>query len=165
MSCCHGYLYVKIWPAYSSFYFKVQWNRSKPNPQWYSKTCLSRTPSGLKNMFTLDRCLVYTGSNYIHLVDETVKSVWFRQVFSLLRVRFRSVSLYFKIKATISWPNFYTCLKWTYSSVLKEFGLDRFYCISYLYIFPLIFIINGLTMHDTENYLSVWHQNTLWCYR
>jgi hypothetical protein len=29
------------------------------------------------------------------------------QVFSLLRVRFRSVSLYFKIKATISWPNFY----------------------------------------------------------
>jgi hypothetical protein len=29
-----------------------------------------------------------------YLVDETVKSVWIRQVFGLLRVRFRQVSLY-----------------------------------------------------------------------
>jgi len=30
----------------------------------YSKTCLNRTPLGLKNLFSLDRCLLYTGSNY-----------------------------------------------------------------------------------------------------
>ena len=30
---------------------------------------------------------------YRDLVDETVKSVWLRQVFSLLRVRFRQVSV------------------------------------------------------------------------
>ena len=29
-----------------------------------------------------------------HLVDGTIKSVWFRQEFGLLRVRFRQVSLY-----------------------------------------------------------------------
>ena len=29
-----------------------------------------------------------------HLVDGTVESVWFRQVFGLLRVRIRQVSLY-----------------------------------------------------------------------
>ena len=32
---------------------------------FYSKTCLNRTPLGLENLFSLDRCLVYTGSNYI----------------------------------------------------------------------------------------------------
>jgi len=31
----------------------------------YRKTCLNRTLLGLKNLFSLDRCLVYTGSNYI----------------------------------------------------------------------------------------------------
>jgi hypothetical protein len=36
---------------------------------------------GLKNLFSLDKCLVYTGSNYIHLVYGTVKSVWFKHVF------------------------------------------------------------------------------------
>jgi hypothetical protein len=30
--------------------------------------------------------MVYTGSNYRHIVDGTVKSVWLRQVFGLLRV-------------------------------------------------------------------------------
>jgi hypothetical protein len=30
-----------------------------------SQTCLNRTPLGLKNLFGLNRCLVYTGSNYI----------------------------------------------------------------------------------------------------
>ena len=37
--------------------------------------------------------MVYTGSNYIarHLVNGTVKSVWIRQVFDLLRVWFRKV--------------------------------------------------------------------------
>jgi hypothetical protein len=30
----------------------------------YSKTCLKRIPLGLKTLFSLDRCLVYTGSNY-----------------------------------------------------------------------------------------------------
>ena len=33
----------------------------------YSKTCLNRTPLGPKNLFCLDRCLVYTGSNYIDI--------------------------------------------------------------------------------------------------
>ena len=33
----------------------------------YSKTCLTRTPVGLNNLFGLDRCLVYTGSNYIDI--------------------------------------------------------------------------------------------------
>ena len=51
---------------------------------------------GLKILFSLDRYSVYTGSNYRQLVDRDgiVKSVWFRQVFSLHRVRFRQVSLY-----------------------------------------------------------------------
>ena len=35
----------------------------------YSKTCLNRTPLGLKNLFSLDRCLVYAGSNYILYID------------------------------------------------------------------------------------------------
>ena len=34
---------------------------------WYSETCLNRTPLGLKNLFSLDRCLIYTGSNYIDI--------------------------------------------------------------------------------------------------
>jgi hypothetical protein len=47
---------------------------------------------GLKNLFSLDRYSVYTGSNYLRqLVDGIVKSGWFRQVFGLLRVRFRQV--------------------------------------------------------------------------
>ena len=33
----------------------------------HSKTCLNRTPLELKNLFILDRCLVYTGSNYIDI--------------------------------------------------------------------------------------------------
>ena len=50
---------------------------------------------GLKNLFSLDRYSVYTGSNYLRqLVDGIVKSGWFRQVFGLLRVRFRQVLLY-----------------------------------------------------------------------
>jgi len=71
-------------------------------PSWswsvgYSKTCLNQMPLGLENLFSLDRCLVYTGSNYNvhrHLVGRTVKSVWFRQVYGLLRIRFRQVSIY-----------------------------------------------------------------------
>ena len=31
----------------------------------YSKTCFNRTPMGLNNLFSLDRYLIYTGSNYI----------------------------------------------------------------------------------------------------
>ena len=45
----------------------------------------------------LHRCLVYTGSKYIynvHLVDGTVKSVWFRQLFGLLRVRFHCIWIF-----------------------------------------------------------------------
>ena len=53
-----------------------------------SKTCLHRTHLGLK-VFGLHRFNLHR-----HLVDGTVKSVWFRQVFDLLRVRFRQVSLY-----------------------------------------------------------------------
>ena len=33
----------------------------------HSKTCLNRTPLGLNNLLSLDRRLVYTGSNYIDL--------------------------------------------------------------------------------------------------
>ena len=33
----------------------------------YSKTCLNRTPLGLNNLFSLNRCLVYTDSNYIYI--------------------------------------------------------------------------------------------------
>ena len=50
-------------------------------------------PMGLKNLFSLDRYLVDTGSNYIDIYG-IVKSVWLRQVFSLFRVRFRQISLY-----------------------------------------------------------------------
>jgi hypothetical protein len=70
------------------------WGRTLIDKIIYSKTCLNWTPLGLNNLFSLDRCLVYTGSNSIHLVDGTVKSVWFRQVFGLLRVLFRQVLLY-----------------------------------------------------------------------
>jgi hypothetical protein len=55
----------------------------------YRKTCLNRIPLGLNNLFSLDRFKLHR-----HLVDGTVKCVWFRQVFGLLRVRFRQVSLY-----------------------------------------------------------------------
>ena len=48
----------------------------------YSKTCLNRTPLWLKNLFSLDRFKLHR-----HLVDGTVKSVWFRQVFGLLGVQ------------------------------------------------------------------------------
>ena len=30
-------------------------------------TCLIRTPLRLKNLFSLDRCLLYTGSNYVDI--------------------------------------------------------------------------------------------------
>jgi hypothetical protein len=53
----------------------------------YSKTSLNRTMLALNHLFSLDRCLVYTGSNYRHSVDGTIKSVWIRQVFGLLRVQ------------------------------------------------------------------------------
>ena len=55
----------------------------------YSKTCLNQTPLGLKNLFSLDRFKLHR-----HLVDGTVKCVWFRQVFGLIRVLFRQVLLY-----------------------------------------------------------------------
>ena len=35
---------------------------------WYIETCLNGTPLGLKNLFSTDRCLVYTGSNYIDIL-------------------------------------------------------------------------------------------------
>jgi hypothetical protein len=131
----------------------------------YNTICLNRTTLVQKNLFSLDRCLIYTGSTYIaissiiscvlsmkfivfvhldnfflsklkknvtniviffvyilyiistakntyirhsHLVDGTVKSVWLRQVFGLLRVRFRQVSLYknfFLMRMCISGSN------------------------------------------------------------
>ena len=33
----------------------------------YSRTCLNQTPLGLHKLFSLDRCLAYTGSNYIDI--------------------------------------------------------------------------------------------------
>ena len=57
----------------------------------------------LKNLFSLDRYLVDTGSNYIDIYG-IVKSVWLRQVFSLLRVRFRQISLY---KYVLHWRSRY----------------------------------------------------------
>jgi len=56
-----------------------------------SQTCLNRIPLRQKNLFSLDRFLVYTGSNHRHLLDRTVNSVWFRQVICLLSVQFRQV--------------------------------------------------------------------------
>jgi hypothetical protein len=35
----------------------------------YSKTYLNRTPLGLKNLFSLDRCLVYRFKLHRHLVN------------------------------------------------------------------------------------------------
>ena len=35
--------------------------------QIYSKTCINRTPLGVKNLFSLDSCLAQTGSKYIDL--------------------------------------------------------------------------------------------------
>ena len=43
----------------------------------------------LRQVFGLHRFKLHR-----HLVDGTVKSVWYRRVFGLLRVRFRKVSLY-----------------------------------------------------------------------
>jgi hypothetical protein len=45
----------------------------------------------LRQVFGLHRFKLHR-----HLVDGTVKSVWFRQVFGLLRVRLRQVWLYYK---------------------------------------------------------------------
>ena len=62
----------------------------------YSQTCLSWTPLGLKTLFVQFRQVfgLHRFKLHGHLVDETVKSIWFRQVFGFLRVRFRQVSLY-----------------------------------------------------------------------
>ena len=49
----------------------------------YSKTCLNRTPFGLKNLFSLDGFSLHWFKLHRHLLDGTVKSVWFRQVFGL----------------------------------------------------------------------------------
>ena len=65
-------------------------NLSKPNPFGTDKFVQFRQVFGL-HRFKLQR----------HLVDGTVMSVWFRQVYGLLSVRFRQVSLYwqkFKIR-------------------------------------------------------------------
>jgi hypothetical protein len=65
-----------------TIHFKVwHWIKSlsKTN-RLYNQTFLNRTPLWLENLVSLDRCLVYTGSNYRHLVYETIKSIWIRQV-------------------------------------------------------------------------------------
>ena len=60
----------------------IQSNLSKPNPFGTEEFVQFRQVFGLL-WFKLHR----------HLVDRAVKSVWLRQVFGLLRVRFRQVSL------------------------------------------------------------------------
>jgi hypothetical protein len=55
---------------------------SKPNPYGTEEFVK------LRQVFGLHRFKLYRD-----LVDETVESVWLRQVFSLLRVRFRQVSV------------------------------------------------------------------------
>ena len=60
--------------------------------QLYSKTCLSRTPLGLKNLFRFKQVFdLHKFKLHRQLVDGTVKYVWFRQVLGLLRVWFRQV--------------------------------------------------------------------------
>jgi hypothetical protein len=61
---------------------------------YYSKTCLNRTPLGLNHLFCLDRYFdLHRLKLHTHVEVGTVKCVWFRQVFGLLRVRFRQASL------------------------------------------------------------------------
>ena len=60
-----------------------------------------------------------------HLVDVTVKSVRFRQVFGLLRVWFRQV---FGLDRFLVYSGFGLDRFLVYSG----FGLDRFHCISYV---------------------------------
>jgi len=43
---------------------EIQGNGNIEIKMKYSKTCLKQTPFELKNLFSLDRCLVYTGSYY-----------------------------------------------------------------------------------------------------
>ena len=65
----------------------VQQNLSKPKPPWTEEYVQLRQGFGLQR-FKLHR----------HLVDVTVESVWFRQVFGLLRVTvFFTFTFVFKI--------------------------------------------------------------------
>jgi hypothetical protein len=59
-----------------------------------------------------------------HLVDGTVKSVWFRQVFGLHRFKLHRHLVDWTVKSV--W--FRQVFKLINSSVSKGFGLDRFYC-------------------------------------
>ena len=61
---------------------KLQENLSKPNPFGTEEFVQ------IRQVFRLHRFKLHK-----HLVDGTVKSVWFRQVFGLLRVWFGQVSL------------------------------------------------------------------------
>ena len=70
-------LYVKL-----SGINKIQSNLSKPNPFGTEEFVQFRQVLGLHRV-KLDR----------HLVDGTLKSIWIRQVFGLLRVWFKQVSL------------------------------------------------------------------------
>jgi hypothetical protein len=68
---------------YFDYLKRIQYNLSKPNPFGTDKFVQFIQVFGL-HRFKLHR----------HLVDGTVSSVWFRQVFGLLRVRFRQISMY-----------------------------------------------------------------------
>jgi len=81
---CRGIFCVRLFEVRSSCSFSL-----------YSKTCLNRTLLGLKNLFSLDRFKLFRQvfgldrfKLHRHLVDGTVKSVWLRQVFGLLRVQY-----------------------------------------------------------------------------
>jgi hypothetical protein len=59
----------------------------------YSKTCLIWTPMGLKNCFHFKEVFgLHRFKLHRQVVEGIVKSVWFMQVFGLLRVRFHCIA-------------------------------------------------------------------------
>ena len=62
------------------------------NEEYYSKTCLNRTPLGLKNVFSLDRYFgLHRFKLHRHLVDGTVMSVMFLVYSGFSLNRFHSI--------------------------------------------------------------------------
>ena len=92
------------------YVFLIQSNLSKPNPFGTEEFVQYRQVFGF-HRFKLHR----------HLVDMIVKSVWFRQVFDLLRVRVRQVFGLLRVQV-------YSGFSLDRFLVYSGFCLDRFHC-------------------------------------
>ena len=130
----------------------IQWNLSEPNPwntehlpkpdRLYStnprNTCLNQTDFTVQTLGTPNTRLnqtdfivqtLRTPNTSLNQTDFTVQTLRTPNTY-LNQTGFTVPSTKCLCNLNLCKPN--TCLNWTNSSVPKGFGLDRFYCISYL---------------------------------